>query len=117
MLRNAHQLLASTVVLHAKTTLQMTEPYFKIEWIINLIKEQEPERIDLIEQLQKTERKEWIRQPYIRFVSGERPNLPGSEWQFEENVVLEHDTEGTIVLDILKDGRIGGIEFVSQIGQ
>lgn len=95
----------------------MTEPYFKIEWIINLIKEQEPERIDLIEQLQKSERKEWIRQPFIRFASGERPNLPGSEWQFEENVVLEHDTEGTIVLDILKDGRIGGIEFVSQIGQ
>jgi len=24
---------------------------------------------------------------------------------------LEHPTEGTIVLDILKDGRIGGIEF------
>ena len=67
--------------------------------------------------MQKSERKEWIRKPYIRFVTGERPNLPGSEWQFEENVVLEHDTEGTIVLDILKDGRIGGIEFVSQIGQ
>ena len=93
----------------------MTEPYFKIEWIITLIKEQEPERTDLIKQLQDSEKKEWIRQSYIRFVSRERPNLSGSEWQFEENIVLEHDTEGTIVLDILKDGRIGGIEFVSQI--
>ena len=95
----------------------MTEPYFKIEWIITLImeQEQEPERTDLIAKLQKFEWKDWIRQPYIRFVSGERPNLPDSEWQIEESIVLEHDTEGTIVLDILKDGRIGGIEFVSQI--
>lgn len=93
----------------------MTETNFKIEWVINLIKEQEPERIDLVEQLQESNRKVWIRQPYIRFVSGVRPNLPGSEWQFEENIVLEHDTEGTIVLDVLKDGRIGRIEFVSQI--
>jgi uncharacterized protein YuzE len=93
----------------------MTEPYFKIDWIITLIKEQEPKRTDLIEQLQNSERKEWIRQAYIRFVSGEKPNLPGSEWQFEENIVLEHDTEGTIVLDILKGGQIGGIEFVKYI--
>ncbi len=93
----------------------MAEPYFKIEWIIDLIKEQEPNRLDLIEQLKNSKRKEWIRQPYISFVSGKRPNLPGSEWQFEENVVLEHYREGTIVLDVLKDGRIGGIEFVSQL--
>lgn len=95
----------------------MIEPYFKIEWIITLIKEQEPDRLDLIDQLQMSERKKWIRQPYVSFVSSERPNLPGSEWQFEENIVLEHETEGTIVLDILKDGRIGGIEFISQIRQ
>ena len=56
-----------------------------------------------------------MRQPYICFVSGERPNQLDSEWQFEENIVLEHETEGVIVLDILKDGRIGGIEFVNQI--
>lgn len=93
----------------------MKNPYFDIELIIDLIKEQEPDRTDLIEQLRKSDRQRWIRQPYIRFVSGDRPNQPGSEWQFEENIVLEHDSEGTIVLDILKDGRIGGIEFVNQI--
>ena len=69
----------------------------------------------MIEQLNKSEKKEWIRQPYIRFVSAIRPNLLGSEWQFAENIVLEHETEGTIILDILEDGRIGGIEFVAQI--
>lgn len=94
---------------------QMQETYFHIEQIIELIKEQEPERLDLIEQLKKSDKKNWIKQPYIHFVSAERLNIPGSEWQFDENIVLEHKIEGTIVLDILKDGRIGGIEFVNQI--
>lgn len=93
----------------------MKEKLFDIEWIIDLIKEQEPDRLDLITQLRKSDRKKWIRQPYVRFVSGERPNQPGSEWQIDENIILEHKTEGTIVLDILKDGRIGGIEFIDQI--
>lgn len=88
---------------------------FKIEWIIELLKEQEPERTDLIEQLERNERREWFRQAYIRFVNAERPNQPNSEWQFDENIELEHPTEGTIVLDILKDGRIGGIEFIKYI--
>lgn len=93
--------------------MQRTE--FHIEQIIQLIREQEPDRTDLIEELEKLERKKWIRQPYVRFISAERPNQVDSEWQFDENIVLEHETEGTIVLDILKNGRIGGIEFVSQI--
>lgn len=93
----------------------MHKPEFHIEKIIELIREQEPDRLDLIEELENSEKKKWIRQPYIHFVSSERPNQPGSEWQFDENIVLEHKTEGTIVLDILKNGRIGGIEFVSQI--
>jgi uncharacterized protein YuzE len=93
----------------------MREPYFDIEIIIELIKEQEPERLDLIDQLRKSEKQKWIHQPYVGFVSVERPNQPDSEWQFCESIVLEHEIEGTIVLDVLKDGRIGGIEFVSQI--
>ncbi|WP_268036810.1 hypothetical protein [Algoriphagus sp. PAP.12] len=93
----------------------MRKPEFHIEQIIELIKEQEPDRTDLIEELEKSEMRKWIRQSYIRFVSSERPNQPGSEWQLDESIVLEHETEGTIVLDVLKDGRIGGIEFVSQI--
>lgn len=93
----------------------MHKTEFHIEQIIELIREQEPDRTDLIEELEKSERKKWIRQPYIRFVSAEKPNQPGSERQFDENIVLENQTEGTIVIDILKDGRIGGIEFVSQI--
>jgi uncharacterized protein YuzE len=87
----------------------------EIEQIIELIKDQEPDRVDLIEQLKKFDTKNWTRKPYIRFVSSQNPNQPGSEWQFDENIVLEDEVEGTIVLDLLKDGRIGGIEFLRQI--
>lgn len=93
----------------------MTNEYFKIEWIIELISEQKPERTDLIQQLNRIGKRTWERQAYIYFVSGFEPNQDGSEWQFEESIVLHHESGGTIVLDVLKDGRIGGIEFLSQI--
>lgn len=94
---------------------RVKDPYFDIKWIIKLIQEQEPDRMDLVAQLESSPKKRWERQAYFRFVSSDRPNQPGSEWQFYENVVLEHKTEGTIVLDVLKDGRIGGIEFIKYI--
>ena len=93
----------------------MEDEQFDIESVIDLIKEQEPERLDIIEQLRTADKNKWNRQAYIYLVSGKQPNEPGSEWQFAESIVLEHETEGTIVLDILKDGRIGGIELVNQI--
>ena len=86
-----------------------------IEAIVELISKQEPERMDLIDQLRKQVKGSIDLKPYVRFVNSDKPNQKGSEWQFDENVILEHETEGTIVLDILKDGRIGGIEFISQI--
>jgi uncharacterized protein YuzE len=93
----------------------MQEKYFYIEQIIDLIKEQEPEKLEFVKQLENSSKRKWIKQAYIYFVSSKNPNQPGSEWQFDENIILEHETEGSIILDILKDGRIGGIEFISQI--
>ena len=103
--------------MHHAIETEIMEGYFNIESIIELLKEQEPDRTDLIDQLRNSGIKGWIRQAYVSFVSRENANQPGSEWQFEENIVLEHETEGTIVLDVLKKRRIGGIEFVSRIPQ
>ncbi len=93
----------------------MLKSGFHIDQIIELLKTQEPDRIDLIEELEKSELKTWVTQPYVCLVPTVRPNQPNSDWQFDENIVLEHETEGIIVLDILKDGRVGGIEFLSHI--
>ena len=38
----------------------MKEPYFDIEILIDLIKKQEPDRLDLIEQLRNSDMKKWI---------------------------------------------------------
>ena len=55
-----NRLVYTIVVLHA-----MRDSYIKIELIIDLIKEQVPERTDLIMELQKLKSKKWIRQAYI----------------------------------------------------
>ncbi len=50
--------------------------------------------------------------PYIHFVSPRNANNPEAEWQFEKNVTLEDSEKGELILDVLKDGRIGGVEFL-----
>lgn len=52
---------------------------------------------------------------YLYFVDPADANQPGAEWQIAESVTLEHPREGTLVLDVLADRRIGGIEFLSRL--
>ncbi|OHX66659.1 hypothetical protein [Flammeovirga pacifica] len=93
----------------------MDTPEFHKDILVKLLKEQEPQRLDLVFHLEKLTTRKWELQPYIQIVSDDKANEPGSEWQFDENIVLEDNEQGTIVLDILKDGRIGGIEFLDLI--
>jgi len=96
-------------------TVHSKRKYFKKEWLIELLKKQKPKSTDLILQLEKMNETQWIKQPYIRFVNSKNANQKGAQWQFDENIVLEHKTQGTIVLDILKDGRIGGFELLNEL--
>lgn len=52
---------------------------------------------------------------YVYFVSSSNPNQLGSEWQFEQNLILDHPIRGEIVVDILKGNRIGGIELLKEL--
>ena len=52
---------------------------------------------------------------YICFVLPRDPNTPGAQWQFDRNVLLEGGRHGTLVLDILRDGRVGGVEFLKRL--
>ena len=90
------------------------EPYDPA-WLVELAKDQMPEEPWLPAAL-ATCRRAWLQSPaYVYFVNPRNPNSPGSEWQFEANVVLKHPTEGDLVLDILKDRRVGGVEFLSRV--
>jgi hypothetical protein len=42
-------------------------------------------------------------------------NQDGSEWQFVTNVELYSRKEGLLILDILTDQRVGGVEFINNI--
>ena len=92
----------------------MKEPV-NIKEIIELVEKQEPDRQDIIVALTNTVGGHWESKAYYKFVNSKNANKKGAEWQFDENIVLEHDKLGTIILDYLKDKRIGGIEFLEYL--
>ena len=49
---------------------------------------------------------------FIHFV-----DASGPEWKFKESITLSHEIEGDLVVDVLEDHRIGGIEFLTRLIQ
>jgi hypothetical protein len=88
---------------------------FEPRMLIETVKEQASEYPWLSEALAKCGVGQWESPAYVEYVSRRNPNQPGSEWQFEANVVLHHQTLGMVVIDVLKNSRLGGIEFVDRI--
>jgi hypothetical protein len=50
----------------------------------------------------------------IHFVDPTDANKAGAEWQFDMNLWLKDPNEG-IVIDVLKGGRVGAIEFYDRL--
>lgn len=90
---------------------------YDIELIVSLIKLQHPVEIEVAKNFEQCKKGYWISKAYIHFVAPIKPNQPGSKWKFDRNIVLEDESEGTIIIDILKENKIGGVEFVNQIGR
>jgi hypothetical protein len=90
------------------------EPYDP-GWLVNLAKEQLPEESWLPDAIAKCTQCLRESEAYIYFVDAENPNKPGSDWQYSTCLELTSPTEGWLVLDILKERRVGGIEFVDKI--
>lgn len=81
-------------------------------WLVALALKQEP---DVVAALQKCKRAFVESKAYVYFVLPVSPNKPGSEWQFDRNVRLVDSKHGEILLDVLRDGRVGGIEFLVRL--
>jgi len=81
-------------------------------WLVALAREQLPA---LAPALSRCTRALVESKAYIYFVAGEGANQPGSEWQFDRNEFLSDPKEGDLVLDVLKDGRIAGLEFLARL--
>ena len=80
-------------------------------WLADWVRAHRPDVPWLADALARCTRAAWGGRVYLYFVDPADANQPGSEWQIADNVRLEHPKEGTLVLDILADRRVGGIEF------
>lgn len=84
-------------------------------WLVELARESRPDEPWLAEALARCTRATEGGRAYLYFVDPALPNEPGSQWQFEGNVSLEHPREGTLVLDVLRGRRIGGVELLKRV--
>lgn len=91
--------------------------YININEIIELAKQQKPLRPDVIKALTECKGGRWRGNTYFQFVDSMNANQNGADWQFEENIIIEHPKKGTIIIDFLKDKKIGGLEFYELIGK
>jgi len=80
---------------------------FDPEWLALLAEDQYPEEKSLHRAIRKCTKVKGN-----HFVAPKNPNQPGSEWRFEKSVTLVHPEMDDIILDILKDGRVGSIEYL-----
>jgi hypothetical protein len=85
------------------------------QWLVDLANEQIPDKPEIILALSNCVKAKRESKAYIYFLSGENPNQLNSEWQFEENIMLEDKKIGTIILDVLKGNKIGGIELLKYL--
>lgn len=83
-------------------------------WLVDLARERK-DHPWLAEALAKCRTARWESRAYVAFIDSSNANASDSPWQFQENIVLEHSTEGDLVLDILVGGRVGGVEFLSRL--
>ena len=91
------------------------DKYISIGEIIELVIQQEPTRQDIILGLSNCVGGQWRGRAYYQFVDSTNANQIGAKWQFVDCLVVEHPKKGTIIIDKLKDKRIGGIEFYNLI--
>jgi len=83
--------------------------------LLNILENRIPIPTELMSFIKQIKDGNWESKAYIYFVNAKNPNQPNSEWQFQENLILESKIYGTLVLDILSENRLGGIEFLNNV--
>lgn len=81
-------------------------------WLVELAKKQKPDMDWFHEALAKCTEVVRNEENYIGFISADKPNEPGSEWQYAYSIELYCQEKGLLVVDIMKDKSVGGVEFV-----
>lgn len=84
-------------------------------WLVQWVRASRPELPWLADALARCTRAAPGGRAYLYFVDPADANQPGSEWQWEENLILEHPAEGTLVLDLLEGRKVGGMERLRRL--
>jgi hypothetical protein len=98
------------------TTKDLSEG-FDPRMLVDAARKQAPSYLWLPDALANCPKGNWRSRAYVHYVSSKNANQPGAEWQHDKCVTLTHDTLGTVIIDVLKGDRIGGIEFFDRIGE
>jgi hypothetical protein len=83
--------------------------------LLNILESKIPIQTELMNFIKKIKDGNWESKAYIYFLNSKNPNQPNSEWQFKENLILESEIYGPLILDILSENKLGGIEFLNNL--
>lgn len=84
-------------------------------WLADWVRANVPEEPWLADALARCTRAMDGGRAYVYFVDPADANQPGAAWQLDRTLTLHHPREGTLVLDVLTGGRVGGIEFLARL--
>ena len=99
----------------ASASMKIQDPRFDPADLIDAAKRQHPDKPWLAAALARCTHVVGASEYYVHFVNPRDANEAGADWQFRENVVLESPTDGDVILDVLKDGRVGGAEYLGRM--
>ena len=88
---------------------------FEPDHLIRLVYAQYPQRTDVLRALQLCSGGYWENEQYIYFISSRKSDQQTTESRIVESLVLEDQQQGRIVVDVVADGRIAGIGYVSRV--
>jgi len=86
----------------------------RINEIIKLVSEQEPERTDIVRALKRCSFGKWTSSGYYKFYLPPKKNKRAG-MKLKENIIVEHESLGFIILDVYTNGNIAGIEFINLV--
>ena len=87
---------------------------FEPEYLIRLLHAQYPQRTDVLRALQLCSGGSWLSNDYIYFLRLHVSDQPNRESAIVEKLVLEDQSERNIILEVVADGRIAGIGYVTR---
>ena len=87
---------------------------FDSTWLIELVKQQLPEEGWLLDSLFRVNRAQYDGVSYYLFIEREKASDGNVDWEFNRNIKLRDPERGEIVLDILNNNEVAGMEVLSR---